>query len=226
MNFYPHPMRQYCFMLTACFIGAMATAHGQAPEEQDKWANYSIASNDATKLHYLKAICAYYKTYSNSRKCDSTASIALQLAHGESAHEQRMKAYELYFEYSSPTALSHAAADARELMQLASECNDNECLAHAHAAKAAVYAGTGDNSQALDERKDAYISASRLKADAPLRVQTQLALGDAFSTGNQKLEAYRNYLEALQAAENSGNENLKYDCYDHLAGFFLLTEGF
>jgi tetratricopeptide (TPR) repeat protein len=77
----------------------------------------------------------------------------------------------------------------------------------------------GNNAKALEILNGVNNIAANTSNDS-LKVRTFNALGDAYSMQSDNLQAFRNYMNALEIAENSGRHKDISQCYDNLSAFY------
>lgn len=125
--------------------------------------------------------------------------------------------------YASMPELTKDILQAREQFQNAEKtARDNgldEELAYAYLGLADVCREQQENEKALSYNNQALSIAGALKDDS-LRVEAYLSVGDTYKARNEKLLAFRNYLEALTIAEVSGREQLLRRAYIWMTRFY------
>ncbi len=107
----------------------------------------------------------------------------------------------------------------RRAEQIAKEDKLDEGLVYTDVAFAEVYRTLGDNVQAMTYSNQAVTTASDLDNDS-VQVAAYTCLGLSYEARNEKLLAFRNYLKALDVAEQGKNEWLIRNASAYLAYFY------
>lgn len=103
--------------------------------------------------------------------------------------------------------------------QIAKEDKLDDGLVYTDVAFAEVYRTLGDYTQAMTYSNQAVTTASDLDNDS-VQVAAYTSLGESYEGRNEKLLAFRNYLKALDVAEQSKNEWLIRNTSAYLAYFY------
>ena len=96
--------------------------------------------------------------------------------------------------------LNQAMENFRRAEQIAREDKLDEGLVETDCALAEVYTTMGDNERALTYSNQAVTTAGDMDNDS-VQVMAYASLGDSYQARNEKLLAFRNYLKALDVAE-------------------------
>ncbi len=103
--------------------------------------------------------------------------------------------------------------------QIAREDKLDDGLVYTDVAFADVYRTLGDNVQAMTYSNQAVTTASDLENDT-VQVAAYTSLGDSYEGRNEQLPAFRNYLKALDVAEQGKNDFLIRNASVSLAYFY------
>ena len=95
----------------------------------------------------------------------------------------------------------------------------DEGLVYTDCALARAYRLQGDNDRSLGYSNQAVVLAEEGENDS-LKVLAYVALGSAYKARNEKLSAFRNYLKALDVAEQSKRDQLIRDVSECLSDFY------
>jgi hypothetical protein len=106
---------------------------------------------------------------------------------------------------------------------MAKTYNDTKQLYEAYTALAKASMLMNKAPVAIDYISKAYYQVSQLR-DERLRIQCMLVMGDCEVKNNKKIEAFRNYSDALFASEKMDDEELKYAAFDKLAWFYFFLK--
>jgi tetratricopeptide (TPR) repeat protein len=107
----------------------------------------------------------------------------------------------------------------RQAEQIARENKLDAELVYTDVAFAEVYRTLGDNAQAMTYSNQAVTTASDLDNDS-VQVAAYTGLGLSYEARNEKLLAFRNYLKALDVAEQGKNKWLIRNASAYLAYFY------
>lgn len=115
--------------------------------------------------------------------------------------------------------LALALENDRRAEAIAREDKLDAGLVEVDCALADVYSRMGDNEQALTYSNQAVTTASDLDNDS-VQVMAYTSLGDIYESRNEKLLAFRNYLKALDIAEQSKDAWLTRNASSYLSYFY------
>jgi tetratricopeptide (TPR) repeat protein len=107
--------------------------------------------------------------------------------------------------------------------KVARESDLNEDLGYAYIGMARSSRGKGDYSQALNYNNLALSVASASRIDS-LKIAAYNSMGHTYRYRNEKLLAFRSYLDALNIAELSGRDDLLKLCYGAISDFYAVIE--
>ncbi len=207
------------FCLWLCIFLSFEICHARFETECRRWNTYASSRDDGLRLQSLLELAAYYHAVNKNEKSDSTALIALRLIKETDLHSQIMLGFDYFFQHISDIDVPAISNEADDMLNRAIACNEDECLAKAKSVSARIFESSGNYIKALDEAREAYIAASQC-SDLHLQVSTQLTLGNLLDVNNRKLEAYRNYRQAMHKSDSVEDYSLQLNCYEHLSSYF------
>lgn len=177
--------------------------------------------DDSLKIEKLSELAFYYTDYlGNKVIADSISRKAIDIAEDNYRPGLKLLAYSRYIECNDPTIdLKRTLKYAQEAVKLSKQSNkpENEWRAYRNLVK--VYLAAYDYNQALGSSYQALAVADAIENIA-LKVESYLLIGQSLEGNNQKIEAFRNYLNATSLAEKTRNKQLLKKCYSQLSGFY------
>lgn len=125
--------------------------------------------------------------------------------------------------FSSDESFSSASAPefARQLEGLVAQSNNEKWLYHVHAIKSGIASAEGNSRESLNEAVRAFYYSSQV-ADPRLTIDALLLNGGCLEESNRKIEAFRNYMDALYSAETLRDNQLIFKCYEKLSLFYRM----
>ncbi|OSZ78732.1 hypothetical protein CAP35_10935 [Chitinophagaceae bacterium IBVUCB1] len=187
------------------------------------WASYAKTENITKKLNYLYQIADIACKTDDKKTQDSALDAAIEIATITGNDTLSLHAFRQYF---SLTECTHQNAGksreyANNMLALAKVHNDNEWYYHAYSAQSAVSMAENNNKLAIDNISKAYYYIGLTNNDT-FKTECFLQWGKCLELTNNKLDAFRNYLNALTIAQKQQNHQEISNCYDHLSYFYLL----
>lgn len=190
--------------------------------------NLSLVHTDADKLYALFDLACYYTTLNNTLS-EQYAHQALEIAELSRDRKLIVLAYldngDRYL--NNMSALEGSIMLAMENFHNAEkEARENGLdaeLGYAYIGLARTYRAKGDYARALNYNNQALSMAGALNDDS-LKVTAYNSTGKTYQVRNEKLLAFRSYLEGLDVAELSKKEPLLKLVYDNLSGFYSSIE--
>jgi hypothetical protein len=185
------------------------------------WRQYSAVSNDGKRLSILFAIGDKYYAENNIWSRDSVFQIILtrQYMQPKNSNEKLAQIFKWYFSNDYALMNKNALDYASTLEEIGKHDNNNERLYDAYLLYCRIYAHRNNFGQAASYADKANYYANNLNRD-DLKAESLLQLGNCQENLNNKIEAFRNYKDALYIAEKIGNDTLQYGAYGHLSDFF------
>jgi tetratricopeptide (TPR) repeat protein len=172
----------------------------------------------------LSAALAIYYFGSDSGLSESYGRLALEAAEMSRDRMLMIKAFlrngERYLQSGGLTgSLGRAMENTRRAEQIAKDEKLDAGLIASYCALSRIFRTMGNNEQALSYSNQA-VSMAADGGDDTLQVNAYISLGDIYDRTNEKLLAFRNYLKALDVAEQAKKDQLIKDASESLTGFY------
>lgn len=185
--------------------------------------NLQQAKTDKAKVQWLGELASFYMNI-NTPLADDYGKKELEIA--ELSRDRKLmlealldNAYRYYSNSNVQEHIKRAHDLTHRALTLAKESQDNEYVAWTYTYMAWGAAIDGEKDKALNYGNLALSIASSLNSDS-LKISAYNTLGDAYLDRNEKLLAFRNYLQALNLAEEVKNFEQMKKCYYNLANFY------
>ena len=220
-----HRFTGVVFVLFFLISPAVAISQKELPDVIiSLWSQYANANNDSSKVFRLSRLAFLYQDYLvNSKAADSIASKAIQIALAGGSPRLIMATCNDYIESTDSRIYSSKSLDFADRAFRISIENQNlfwKWRTMKNISK--IWLSLDDLNRALIYAK-AVLAISRSLENDTLLAKSYLLVGECCESGNQKVEAFRHYLRALNIAEISGNVRVIMNCYDHLSSFYSST---
>lgn len=189
------------------------------------WQEYSRANNNETKVRLLIELATLYDGDDLQKQKDSIIDAAIYMATLTNSDELLVKAYNVYFDDDALVQPEKGSKRASNMLDIARRSNNNEWYYYAYTALSKTSRKQNNYNEALNNIQQAYYYVSLLPEDN-LRAKCMMMYGKCQTQTNKKIEAFRNYLNALYIAEKNDNQKLAFETYGHLADFFLLLNNY
>lgn len=181
------------------------------------------AATDSLKIEKLFDLAFYYfNCAGDDQLADSLSQVAIQVAEVSHRPELRLRAYGRYIESNNLFENYKKALDIAVKAGQVSPVNDPVIDFRNNNNFVAVYLSGYEYDKALEY---SYRSLSIATATENLtwKAESYLDIGKSLEGKNQKIEAFRNYLNAVSIAERIKNTGLRIQCYDRLSQFYNLS---
>jgi len=219
----------YIIIFIFSLVAGYAFSFGQIPGArlQQLWQQYSTNQDEAIKLEALMAIGDEYYLENMPTQRDSVFQIALATEYGrpDGSNEKLVNLYGWYFSkdyaYSNKNAIDYA----RRMEAIGKDANNDEWLYQSYLVYYKIYFSQGQVSQALACINRAYYYANILNRDN-LKTICLLTMGECQERANNKIDAFRNYMDALFIADRSNNDSLVFLSCGALSNFFRLINNY
>ncbi len=179
------------------------------------------ADADSIKIEELAELAFYFYDYLGDRRmADSASQKAIDVAEASYRPALLLLAYIRYIECNDiSTYLQKSMRYAQESVKLSKIVNNPglEWRALSNTVKVNIVAYKFD--KALATSYQALAVADALKDDE-LKAESYLLIGQSLEGNNQKIEAFRNYLNTASQAEKLQNTSLIKKSYSLLSGFY------
>jgi len=179
-------------------------------------------NNDSLKIEKLFDLAFFYEDYmGKDQLADSISKAAIRIAETSHRPELRGIAYSRYIESANfMRDYKQALGYAQEAVRISDP--GNAAIAFRNAKNLiTVYLGGYNYDKALEYGYKA-LSIANSADNTVWKSESYLEIGKSFEGKNQKIEAFRNYLDALSLAERVNNPRLKIKCYSCLSAFYNL----
>ena len=225
IRFRTYLIRLFSWMLIfagAAPVGAQTTPISN-PFVDSLQRNLQRAKDDNAKLYALKDLADYY-TGTNPELSEDYARQGQQLADLSRDRSLMVKAYlwngNLHLSMAETAGKIKAAlSDFEHAEKLARDNNLSSELGFALIGLARGWRVSGDYAKALNYNHEALAEANTGNDDS-LKVFANLSLGVTYKTRNEKLLAFRSFLEALDVAELSKNQTLIRNVYSYIGDIY------
>jgi tetratricopeptide (TPR) repeat protein len=181
------------------------------------------------RLRWMDALGQFYIGI-NNQQADELEMQIITLADSSRNREWMATAYlynaDRYLNFSSvQLSITKGLEYAQKALEIARNNNLNEWTTWSYLYLARGYIRNGEGDKALDCSNMALSLASGITNDS-LQTCVYNILGDAYMAKNEKLPAFRHYLQALDKAEETGIYELLSKCYWRMSDFYSSLEDY
>ncbi|MFZ4522181.1 MAG: tetratricopeptide repeat protein [Bacteroidales bacterium] len=179
------------------------------------------AGSDSLKIEKLALLAAFYSDYlGDNRSADSIGEMAVQIAEKSHQPELLFLAYCTYIESNDLHQNYRKALDyALKCDQISFPGKDQEHNFRNIKNLASVYLSGYEFDRAL-ESSYKLLSIAGTSDNTALKAESYLFIGQCLDGKNQKIEAFRNYLNAASLADRLRSVGLQTECYSKLSQFY------
>jgi hypothetical protein len=213
-------MRSYICTLIFIFLGINCCGISHA---DSLWQQLASQTTNIERVHLLLQL-AELDLYTADKK-DSINGLAINEAKASGNNELMMQAYRSYFRNNELSNTDIAAVYAGQMLELAKSNNNNEWYYEAYTAYAKIKLAAYQPVAALDHAGRAYYHVTLLTDDT-LKAECMMLYGNCQEQSNQKIEAFRNYINALYLAEKHNNKALILSAFENLSTFYQMIGNF
>lgn len=185
------------------------------------WHSYAQTKNTDDKVNYLISIADAMDKANEYNEIDSVLDMAIETAVLSGSDTLMVKAYKWYFRLDNTDDAEEAKEYANALLSLAKNHDNNEWYYYAYTAITKTNMAAGNTEKAIENVNKAFYYAG-LTGNDTLKGECFMQWGKCLEQTNNKLDAFRNYLNALTIAQKQQNIVAVFDCYDNLSFFYLL----
>jgi hypothetical protein len=185
------------------------------------------AKDDSVKIERLFDLAYFHFDYlDNSRISDSICHIALDIAEASHSSNLQLAAYDRYLKcINLNDNFAKALEYALKAEQISFHNASTDISLQIYSNLVKVYLSGYDYDKALEySYKSLTVSASA--ENNSLKARSYLDIGKCQEGKNRKIEAFRNYLNAENLAEQVSDSNLLINCFDQLSNFYNLNKLF
>jgi hypothetical protein len=188
---------------------------------------FRAAANDSLKIEALSELAHYYYDYlSEKNRADSISRIAVELAEDSYQPQLLLLAYNRYLEYNDLGLFyDRALRYGLEASKLSKLVNNPMLEWRSCSNLVEVYLSGYRFDKALGSSYHALALADAMENDE-LKAESYLLIGRSLEGNNQKIEAFRNYLNASGLAEKMRKPRLLRKCYSQLSNFYNFSKLF
>jgi len=185
------------------------------------WLEINKTASDSLKIAKLFNLAFYYFDYlGNDKLADSISSIAIQLAEVSHRPELLLFSYNRYIESNNLHIYYRKAVDyATKAEEAPLISNSPEIPFRNYQNLVSVYLAGYEYDKALEYSYKS-LSLAGTAENNSWKASSYLDIGRSLEGKNQKIEAFRNYLNAADLAERTKNTTLQLRCFDQLADFY------
>lgn len=185
--------------------------------------NLTTARDDRERVQALLSLALFYNIL-DSVQSEKYVRQAIEVAELSRDRKLMITAYlkngARYLNNASLSGMvDHALDNFRLAEKIARENGMDNELIESYTMLARGFGEQGDNDRAL-EYSNLAVAAVGGKVDDSVKVVAYISLGDTYQLRNEKLLAFRNYLEAANIAEQSGNTTSIRDADEKLGEFY------
>lgn len=166
----------------------------------------------------------YVEVEDNHPAADSISRTAIEMAEMTFDPQLIVEAYFRFLENTDLRANNKEAIGICEKAErICNSLNDDTKKWRLLRNKTMISLGSFDYDRALEQGYQAFTLAER-NGNTALKAKSYLLIAQSLEGKNQKIEGFRNYLNALYLAEKLKQNDLLNDCYWHLSRFFNLSK--
>jgi class 3 adenylate cyclase len=204
------------------FFTEHAHAQFQLPDTiTSLWARYKNTGSDSAKVVYLSKLAFFYNDYLEEKIiADSLAEAAIMIAEKGLSVKMKIVAYNNYIQSTDHvTYYKKALGYGKKAFLNCQIINDLDLKWQTWMNLTRIYLSNYEFKNAFSAGNQALNLAKALKNDRMI-AESELVVGKSFEINGKKIDAFRNYLAALNLAEKHKDPELKGKCYSHLSGFY------
>ncbi|NVO18515.1 MAG: hypothetical protein HXX13_02380 [Bacteroidetes bacterium] len=197
---------------------------GQLPPEnhiRELNIKYKAAKTDSLKIEALSQLAQYYSEYlGEKRLADSISQEAVEIAQASFRPQLLLMAYNSYLANNDLGLYEGKALRyAGEANRLSKMVNNPILEWNSYRSLVELYLSAYKYEKALGFSFQALSQADAMSNDE-LKAESYLLVGRSMEGNNQKIEAFRNYLNATGIAERIKKTKLLQHCYSQLSSFY------
>ncbi len=189
------------------------------------WSEFKSAGNDSIKIEKLSGLASFYSDYlGDNRSADSISELAIRIAEKSHLPELLFLAYNRYAESCDLRENYQKALDyALKAEQISFAGKNPEVIFNNYRNLASVYLAGYEFDKSL-EYSYKLLSIAGTSDNMALKSESYLDIGQSLEGKNQKIEAFRNYLNAMTLADRIKNPGLQKECYSRLSNFYNFSK--
>ncbi len=186
------------------------------------WTQYAQEKDKGRQLNILLQLGECYYLGNDGEKRDSVWNAAADMAQMADNDTLEARVYEQYFHAFSDDehpVLATAKVFVQHLLAMTQRKNDNILAYRAYSAMAGINLYEGKAQQALANANKAFHYVSILDNEA-LKAECYLLMGKCLEQSNEKIEAFRQYSNALYIAQKTEDTSITFSAYQYLSNFY------
>jgi hypothetical protein len=204
------------------------TSRGQSdpPSSAQKLlASYHAATSDSMKILALSELAYFHHDYlGDDHYADSISEIAIQVAEKSHRPELLFLALNCYLESNDLHENYRKALDyGLKSEQLSFPSKEQQMMFRCYKNLASVYLSGYEFDKAL-EYSYKLLSIAGTSENPEMKTESYLFIGRSLEGKNQKIEAFRNYLNAASLSERLKKTTLRRECYSRLSDFYNFSK--
>lgn len=205
-----------------CLITYMPGSYAQQAE---LWQEYKSAHDPKQKTELLLQISDSCKN--QQFVSDSILGMAIETAEMIGDDTLLIKTYRQYFQNKENKFTDNGRTQeyANNMLALARNHNDNTWKYYAYSASVKTLINLKKTDEAIEKVNKAFYYVGFTNNDT-LKAECFLLWGKCLEQTNNKIEAFRNYLNALYLAQKHQNNAQISQCYNSLSLFYLLIANY
>jgi tetratricopeptide (TPR) repeat protein len=213
------------FSVILCILWLVLPFHGfgSKPEKE------SSKSPSAIELNVQKLIEHAGNSMfllNNPRLGDSLYSQAILLAQTSYDHPLILRTMNAWFEgMEGSMYIEKRLAAVAEAQRIVQSLNDNELASETYINIAGIYRSAYNFEKALEYSYKAF-NVAELSGKSSLKAESYISIGKSMEGKNQLLEAFRNYLQAMNIGENKEDEAVLDHACKAISRFYHLNKDF
>ncbi len=182
---------------------------------------YQKTNNDSVKIERLSDLAFFYFDYlDDACKADSLSDLAIQIAEATRKNELMILAYDKYIQSNDLGKYNQKALEyALKIEQISDIIRSPELSYLTSKNLARVYREGYQYDKALEHCFKSLSIASMLK-NRVHEAESYLEIGENLEWKNQKIEAFRYYINAMSIAEKEKDDYLLIECYNKLSRYY------
>lgn len=216
--------------ITYCYLFLFLSINLFSQIDPDKhlkrlWNEFNSSKIDSIKISRLFDIALFHHDYlEQDAFADSISQIAIQMAQLRHEPKVLIYAYQKYIESNNLYRYNQKALNYALISESLAQGTDDPILVFkSYSALTEVYLAGYEYDKALEYSYKS-LSSIATSENTNFKVESFLNIGKSLDGKNQKIEAFRNYLNALSLSEKLKDKRLQIACCEQLAKFYNLNK--
>ena len=213
--------KPYLTIIYSILLLTVVCTTSSATPVAELWKKYTVETIQEKKITLLINIADEYTKEKNTENADSVFEMAIVSSQLAGNDTLLASTYIKYFQKEDFTNYEKATEYANNYTSMAVRNGNNDWACEAYASSAKVALDANDINVALEKINKAYYYAG-LNNNDTLKINCCLIWAKCLQTTNNKLDAFRKYMDAQYLAQKCKNNKLLLKCYGELSYFYLL----